>query len=286
VTSNYTNIDLAADSHRTFNEPSDKTSTFTVFAGGTSNGLFIYGPHALRFEETYVAIGGTAPCVTLFNDSSGARFGVAKNLDATLHCEGSSTTTFSIVSKTAASSPFIYGLRYRDHVNFATGTIFALGANTSSVVLFNPVIEIPDTIATPALFSSSNFQVVHPIIALEGSGITGWQPTSAGTCTGIGAAGTCVLNAASKITDGLFTLTTDSSGTAASGAVGISIPYKAGAVIADCSPYLINGTAAWPSTSTIVSSGVTTTGQQFNWNTNGAAVNVSKTLLIGYVCHP
>lgn len=105
-------------------------------------------------------------------------------------------------------------------------------------------------------------------------------PATSVACTGYGTGGSCIVTGDDY--SGLMSITTGSTGTAATGAITLTFTNAIGPNAGSCAFTPVAGTANWSSPSFLVTS-LTASSVQVTW-TNGASLTASKVYQLGYTC--
>ena len=267
---------------------------------GNSSGLWIYGS-GQAMVDGYIVSMATGPGITFYNSLTNGP--ATSAFQCRCNIEGNITSIFSIVSKTAGSTPIIPGLQLVTQATEATSSVFALGANTSSAILADPDIHIEEAVHTGVtLFDTGlNWMANYPRgIHIGGTAylppysnpISGITPAVNSTlgggtaiCSGIGTSGTCTLGTNSTIYSGTIVLTPGGSSINSTGEVNFAMPFKMGDN-AVCSANLMSGGGAWASGASVTIAGgqVTPSNTAFNFNNNGTTFSSGITYLIQYNC--
>jgi hypothetical protein len=167
--SQYLTISRSVPGNYSFNENVFYGSSIVSVNGG---GIWLANSHSLVFSGAdYLLLSNatTLPGVVIYDDGV---HGDPWNLQFNLHMESSLLDNFLITG--AATTPTIYGLRYSDHYNQATGSIFALDSGVTSVTLQGLDLNVSKYLNAPTVFdTAANYKV--SAIGINLPTATGWS---------------------------------------------------------------------------------------------------------------
>lgn len=289
----YVNETITQDTAQSFQDFRCVSCDFKPLSGNSA-GLWIYGGYGQQIDAYLTPQAASAPGITLYSD--GTAGGTPTKLSLNVHTEsgGAITHNISLVSKTAASTFYLPGLRYEENYDKvqASGSVFALGSNTTAAVLADATVLISGNTNTGVtLFDTpASYEVTDPAgLHLEGTGLTGGHAiTGLGVtvggnyCTQLGTSPTCGAISGSTLLHGEIYLHTGTGSPGSVGAVDIAPGFEVGSNYV-CTALLAAGAAAWGDGATVKIGSISQTDMRFNWtNYNAGALTALTASTNGY----
>lgn len=221
---------------------------------------------------------GCATAVSInFNDleQNGAAValgGVCSGTFSQNYVEALSTQSILALSGTN-SNLYIAGNNLNGGAMGGTGTMTISNVTTAQFVNNNFI-----NLAVVYGSSASNVRLRKVDNNLTGSTF----PATNVACTGLGTGGSCSIGGGDDLS-GYVSMTTGSSGTAATGNITLTYSNGMGINNSTCSWTPVNVTGSWMAPVTVIGSSTTTTTSVGTW-TNGAALMASKVYFVSYHC--